>query len=162
MVLAAFVCGLVLQCGCDADDGTEALRRAALEETVREYNRLLVQGFAEMDMAVLEPVATQEQAEREYVYLAALGEGRMRLEATLISIEFGPVGSSGATSTVETTEVWDYRRVDIDTGELMAEEADVRYHLRYSLIPVVDRWVVASIETLEADPALPGAEGRSE
>ncbi len=128
-----------------------------LESSIREYNRLLIEGFAQLDMGVLEPIATQDQAEREFAYMTALGEGRMRLEATLVDIEFGTSNSGESTATVETRETWGYRRLSIDTGELIAEEIAVEYHLQYTLIPVNGRWVVANIESLDESDLLPSS-----
>ena len=141
---------LVALAGCGASNTEGALVR----DTVVAYNDALVRGFVAMNMNELAAVATEEQATREFYLMAALGEGRLQMLATLTSIEFGDVTfPADGEASVTTTEVWDYDHISLDTSETVRTERGVVYHLRYDLVRFEDRWLVDAVTSLDEEPA---------
>lgn len=137
---------LVSSCG----GGTRDADTATVQAVVREYNLALIQGFAVFDMNSLNRTATQEQAQREYHLMAALGEGRMQMLATLVSLDFeGVVFPAQETATVTTTEVWDYEHVSLDTSATVRVERGVVYHLRYTLVQRDGGWLVDDVTSID-------------
>jgi len=137
--------------GCGAD-GTSTGADAVVG-AVRAYNDALSRAFVSLDMNELNQVATEEQATREYYLMAALGEGRMRMLATLQSLEFGEVAfPEEGKATVTTTEVWDYDHVSLDTSETVRAERGVVYHLQYDLVLQDGHWLVDHVTSLD-EPA---------
>lgn len=142
-VLAAALCGALLA-GCSPSGVDDEAER--VKDAVRAYNEALVRGYAMMDMDELRGVATPEQAIKEYVLMSALGEGRARMVAHLVRVEFGPVRFSETTSaSVDTTETWDYKHVSLDTSQTIRQESGVVYRLRYELVKSGDVWLVSDV-----------------
>lgn len=139
---------IALLAGCDAPGVQQDA--ADVPSAVRSYNDALVVAFRQLDMNELNQVATHDQAEIEYSLMAALGEGRTQMLATLVSIDFGEVTfSEKGIATVATTEVWDYEHVSLDTSETIRIEQGVTYHLRYDLVLEDGRWLVASVTSVD-------------
>ena len=168
LVLAALATGCSSgDGGTQADDPVPAPGDAAgwtedeIQLTIETYATLLAQGFAEQDMAVLEPVATVEQAQEEYALMAALGEGGIVMYAEPTEIEIVSVTDSAEDGLiVETREIWDYEHISLETSETVRAEDGVVYELRYALVSATGGWVVASIESIatEGDQQAPSAE----
>ena len=153
---ATVLCALVLVAGpvaCFGPDSHSAETEAVLD-VIRAYNAALVGAFQTFDMNELNSTATEEQATREFYLMAALGEGGVRMLATLQSIEFGDVTfPADGEASVTTTEVWDYDHVSLDTSETVRTERGVVYHLRYDLVRFEDRWLVDAVTSLDEEPA---------
>ncbi len=138
--------------GCAPVSDGESPEQAAVEDAVWAYSAALSEAFAHMDMNRLSQVATEEQAWTEYALMAALGEGRVRMLADVVDIEFGEVDlPDEGTAVVTTTETWDYRHESLDTSETVREERGVVYHLRYELVLKDGRWLVDRVTSLDAD-----------
>lgn len=150
LLIALLLAGLA---GCGS--GGAAPEASAVQSTVRAYNEALARAFATMDMNELSATATEDQALNEYFLMAALGEGRVRMLSTLVSIEFGDVvfPAEGQAS-VTTTEVWDYAHESLDTSETVRAEQGVVYHLRYDLVLLDGRWLVDQVTALDGEPAV--------
>ncbi|MBN1153081.1 MAG: hypothetical protein JXA58_07715 [Dehalococcoidia bacterium] len=145
-VLLAF---MTLGGGCQSlvSHGNDALIGSA----VLAYNDALIHGFANLDMNELNRTATEEQAQREFYLMAALGESRVRMLSTLVEIEFGEVVVPAQDrAAVTTTEVWDYDHVSLDTSETVRSERGVVYHLEYELVLRDGRWLVDGVTSLDA------------
>ncbi len=137
--------------GCGSSSAGE--EAAAVRGAVSAYNQALTAGFATLDMNALSQTATQGQAQREYYLMAALGESRVRMLATLVDIEFGEVTFSGEDqAAVTTTETWDYEHVSLETSETVRSERGVVYHLRYDLVMQDGRWLVDRVTSLDEPP----------
>lgn len=140
---------LLVAAGCSAAPADP--RIAEVRSVVRRYDTLLAKGFAELDMNALAPVATRDQAYTEYYQMAAIGESKVRLLATLRSLEFGETSfSSDTTATAVTTEVWDYRQMSTETSALVGTQTGVTYHLSYQLVLQDGRWLVDSVKSTDA------------
>lgn len=146
--LIAVTMSLLLCAGCG-----DAVSPAAAEPilvAVRAYNVALAEAYAQQDMNLLNTVATEDQAFTEFYQMAALGEGRVRMLATLQSIEFGDVTfPEDGVASVTTTEVWDYIHESLDTSETVASETGVQYRLRYDLVLQDGRWLVDAVTSLD-------------
>lgn len=137
--VALGLCLALLLAGC-----SEATGQA--KDTVLRYNSLLCEGYSNLDMSRLSLVATREQAAKVYHHMAAMGEGRMRMEAVLEKIDFLTIQKNSAgRMEVETAEQWGYRYVNIDSGE-EAVANKIAYKLRYHLRKVTDVWQVEAID----------------
>lgn len=120
--------------------------------TIMRYDQLLAEGFLKLDMSPLQEVATPEQAQKEYYLMAALGEGKVRMESQLKEVEFLAVQFlTRSEALVTTREKWDYRHLDIRTGNEVKNKKDVIYELSYRLKKVGERWVVTSVIETAAD-----------
>lgn len=137
---------LILITGCSTDAEPDA--SAEIERTVRRYNELLSWGYANLDMNRLTEVATVGQAQTEYYHMAAIGEGGMKLEAILDSIEFDEVSIEGTSAVAVTRETWSYIQIAIDSG-LPAARNRVSYGLRYDLSLQGERWLVSEVSAFE-------------
>ena len=165
MKRAAFAgaCALILVvavAGCvgPADDAQSETRD--VQAAIVVYNDALVRAFAAQDMNALSAVATENQAYTEFYLMAALGEGGVRMHATLQSIDFSDVTfPADGEASVTTTEVWDYDHVSLDTSETVRTERGVVYHLRYDLVRFEDRWLVDAVTSLDEEPASEDATG---
>ena len=116
---------------CSTVDPREAEQ---VKATVKRYNSLLAQGYATLNMTGLTQVAEMPQATRVYTHMAALGEGRIRMQSELKDISFMDIRFAANTSaSVKTREVWDFRHVNIDTGKVERDEKGFVYRMRYHL-----------------------------
>lgn len=142
MVLSLLCAG----CGQTADSATTD----PIRDAVRAYNAALAEAYAQQDMNLLNTVATEQQAFTEFYQMAALGESRVRMVASLRSIDFGEVALlSETTASVTTTEVWDYIHESLDTSSTVRSETGVEYHLRYDLVLEDGRWLVDDVTSLD-------------
>jgi hypothetical protein len=107
--------------------------------------RLLAEGFRILDMRVLEPMATPEQADKEFAQMSALGEGGIRLDPTIVAITFSSIEVTDDSAVANTSEEWDYARLDIESDEVISLQDGVVYQLRYRLVRAPDRWIVTDV-----------------
>ncbi|WP_298440164.1 hypothetical protein [Geobacter sp.] len=132
--------------GCSTAESKEA---ELIKGTIRRYNQLLIEGYKRMNMNPLQEVTTPEQAEKLYFHMAALGEGRLRLDSTLKEISFTSVDmSKPGEATAVTRETWDFTHVNLNTGGKFSEEKDFIYEMRYTLKSRDGRWLITSVSTL--------------
>lgn len=117
-----------------------------LKHVVVEYNRLLAEGYKDLNMTPLLQVATDERATKAYYHMSALGEARTRMDAKLDEVSFRDVRIIGEnTAEVKTREKWKYTHTNIDTEETAKKESVV-YELAYTLVRKENRWLVSDIE----------------
>jgi hypothetical protein len=148
-LVTVLACVVVVVSGC-ARTSSGPSGEQAVRDAVAAYNRALADAFAQMDMNLLQGTATEAQAGSEAVMMQSLGNGGVRMLATLVSIEFGDVVfSAEGTAVVETTEVWDYRHESLDTSETVRAEQGVVYRLRYDLVLQDGRWLVDGVTSLD-------------
>lgn len=114
------------------------------------YNQLLREGYQSFNMNPLQQAATKRQAETLYIHMAALGEGRVRMESSLKDIQFTEVNiQQESKATVKTKEVWDFRHIDIDKKQVVLDEKDFEYLITYELVKEGPRWLVAKVVAKE-------------
>jgi hypothetical protein len=107
-----------------------------VKATVERYDALLAQGYRSMDMSPISEVATQLQAETEYIHMSSLGEGGVRMLPNLRRLEFVKVSVEGSSALVETLETWDYTHVDPATGAIVREQRGLVYRLAWDLADI--------------------------
>jgi hypothetical protein len=148
LIITLLVFFWIGSCGVDAGSDT-----GAVKDTIFKYNELLAQGYAKMDVTPLQEVATQEQAKKVYNHMAALGEGKIRMEAQLMDIDFLDVQfSEKNVAQVETRETWNYTHANTDTkmpGQTIVE--GLIYTLSYQLVMGHGQWFVSSVRVLQED-----------
>ncbi len=148
LFVAPLMCVWIGACNIDAGKDTQAVK-----DTILRYNRLLAEGYAKMDMTLLQKVATQEQATKVYNHMAALGEAKIRMESRLVGIDFLDVQfSEKNVAQVKTRETWNYTHVNIDTkmpGQTVVE--GLIYTLSYGLVMEHGQWFVSCVTVLEED-----------
>jgi len=107
-----------------------------------------------LNMNPLQEVATPEQATKLYYHMAALGEGKIRMDATLKDIQFVKVAfPKPDESIVDTREKWDFTHLDIASGRKVYEERDFTYEMKYGLKYVRGRWIIHQVTTLGGEGA---------
>ncbi len=121
-----------------------------IKGTVMMYTRLLAEGYARLNMGELTRVAAERQATRVFHHMAALGEGGVKMLASLTRIEFDGVESlPDKVAEVRTREHWEYAYYTIATGELRHEN-DVSYQLAYTLEKTDQQWLIADVRIVES------------
>ncbi len=126
----------------------------AVKRTIIRYNQLLSDGYRSLNMNPLQEVATPEQATKLYYHMAALGEGTVKMDATLKDIQFVKVTFPNADeAAVETREKWDFTHLDIASGRKVYEERDFVYEMKYGLKYVTGHWIIHQVTTLGGEGA---------
>lgn len=121
-----------------------------LQAAIRQYCLFLAEGYQKQDLSKLNFVATDEQSQRVYRHMAALGEGRIKMDSKLLAIEWVSVDQdSPGDAKVTTREGWAYAYVNMDTGKIMNSNA-VDYLLQYHLQKSNEQWLVATVDVLES------------
>jgi len=146
-LFALFIIATVAGCSVDTDG-----QKQAIKDTILNYNRLLAEGYARMNMSALKQAATEEQVQKVYFHMAALGEAKIRMESELKKIEFSDIRLHGRDAAlVKTKETWDYTHFDTKTKKPERIAAGVIYDLEYKLIKKGDRWFVDSVKAVEEE-----------
>ena len=126
---------------------------AAVQAVIKRYDQLLIEGYRSFNMSPMKAVTTKEQAEKLYFHMAALAEGKLRMESTLKSITFKKIDfPKPDEAAVETKEVWDFTHVNIESGKKFAEEKDFIYEMGYILKKQGDRWIITNVNTISGKP----------
>lgn len=120
-----------------------------IKACIRRYNLLLADGYRALDMTPLQEVASQEQATKLYYHMAALSEGKVKMDSTLKNPEFIRINiTKPDEASVATRETWDFAHVDMRTGKKLAEERDFIYEMDYLLKRREGRWVITGVTTV--------------
>jgi len=120
-----------------------------IKRVVSRYNELLIWGYKNLNMNPLQEVATPEQATRLYFHMSAIGEGKLRMESSLKSLDFTKMEfPKKDEAVVETREVWDFTHIDTNTGKKYAEEKDFIYEMGYHLKKQTGRWMITEVTTI--------------
>lgn len=123
----------------------DAEKKIVITHVVIEYNKVLSEGYRNMNMSRLLDVATEERAAKAYYHMSALGEGRIKMDAHQTKISFPSITIIAPDrAVVKTYESWDYTHINIDTNEIITKKS-ADYSLTYSLIRKDDRWLVSNI-----------------
>lgn len=147
-VLALLTCAF-LGIGINGCNNTPSSDIRQIKATIIRFNQLLSEGYRKMNMNPLQEVATPEQAEKLYSHMAAIGEGRLRMESTLKNISFVKVqNGKDEQATVETKETWDFIHININDGSKFAEERNFIYEMGYTLQKRSGRWIVTNVNTI--------------
>lgn len=122
-----------------------------IESVIRRYNELLVEGYRALNMGRMHEVASQLQAEDEYIHMSSLAEGGVRLDPDLKNLEFVSVSVESTSAHAETRETWDYRHYSRTTGKLVLEQKDLVYHLAWDLSREPNgTWLVTDVRAIAA------------
>lgn len=159
---------VLLLSGCNVGSSgiNNSSEEKSIKETIREYNRLLSEGYMKMDMNDLRRVATREHVEKVYLHMAALGEEGKRMEALQRKLVFGKIRFlDKGNAEVQTSELWDYKHIDYLENKVVRVEKDVQYDLVYKLRKIpYHGWVVVDVRTAKDTAVLnsPGKKDRAE
>jgi len=131
---------VVLIFSCSSGD------KQLVRNTIIRYNELLSRGYAEMNMTGLRELATENQIEKVYIHMAALGEGKVKMISELKNIDIEDISfPSKDAAMVLTKETWNYTHVNIDTNKVDKKVEGIVYKLSYDLVKSNGRWVVANV-----------------
>ena len=120
------------------------------EKIILRYNELLVRGYVEMNMTPLREVATEDQVQKVYHHMAALGESGLRLESELKDIDFLEINYDGKNiAFVKTRESWDYNHFHINTKKSSKKIENFVYELTYRLTKEDGMWIIANVESIK-------------
>jgi hypothetical protein len=127
--------------------GTAASEEASrIKDTVVLYDALLAKGYITLNMSPLLEVATEQRANKAYYHMAALGEGKVKMDMKLNELKFSDVKTlSPETAEAATEEKWDYRYINTDSGKQVYDNS-VEYKLTYRLIKQSGKWLIDDIE----------------
>ncbi|MBU0729865.1 MAG: hypothetical protein KKA70_08995 [Proteobacteria bacterium] len=139
LILAA-----LLLFGCAEQKSTSAQE---LQDSVQTYNRLLSEGYRSLNMTPLARIATPQRTTKAYHHMAALGEGRIRMDTLLDEITF--LGSkiladNQNKAEIRTREQWTCNFYNIDTNEKVSDNI-ITYENVYHLVLEAGRWLVDDI-----------------
>lgn len=153
VMISLLLVGLAMT-GCSLTQDPAIEDTSAVTDVVIAYTEVLPVAFETFDMNALNQVATEEHAQEKYIFMAALGEGRVQMLSELRDIEFGEVTfPEEGVASVTTTETWDYDHVSLDTSETVRTERGVVYRLRYDLAIQPDgRWFVTAVTSVDEPP----------
>lgn len=134
----------VILVGCTNNKDTKEI-----ENLIRRYNHLVIQGYQRQDMNPMQEVTTEEHARKLYHHMSALGEGKLRMESKLKEIKFKSIDQrSNTEAAVETEETWDFTHYRMNTNEKYAEEKNFIYRMGYILNRKDGRWMITNVNTI--------------
>ncbi len=150
LLLAAFVLA-----GCSSLSPDER----AIRSTIQRYDEILADGYRSLNMNGMREVASQLQAEDEYIHMSSLAEGGVRLDPTLRDLRFVKVSVEGTSALAETRETWDYRHYSRKTGALVLTQEGLVYDLSWDLTRVGDgSWQVTDVRAISATATVPASQ----
>ena len=139
LLSAFFLFGI---CGC-SDNSPEV---AHLKEAIRQYDRLLSEGYSNMDMNPLKQITSQEQYFRVFQHMMALKDSQLKLESKLKKLTIDEVQFVGGNKAfVKAKEVWDFSQISIKTGKTEFEASDAVHQLTYELEKKSNKWLISSV-----------------
>jgi hypothetical protein len=123
---------------------------------IQMYDELLANGYRSLNMNPMREVASQLQAESEYIHMSSLAEGGVRLDPVLREMEFLRVSVEATSAQAETRETWDYRHYSRSTGALVLEQKGLIYHLAWDLSKEPSgTWLVTDVRAIGATTSVP-------
>ena len=110
---------------------------------VREYNRNIVAAYAKNDPTPVRDVTDDGEFRKLAHMIEGMQAQNLRLESTLQSLLVEKVDRWGPDNVLVTTvEKWRYRRVNIETGQVVKPYTEIEYHMNYTMIRPKGRWVL--------------------
>lgn len=147
--LVATVILAVAAGGCETEVPTPP-ERAVLEPLVRTFLVQLAAAYGAMDTKPLEGIGAPRLLERARHDIDLLKAGGDRLEPVLVEVTIDTMKVlRHANAYVTCTEVWDTRRFDAFTGELIGHDAHTVLHSSIQLKKIEGRWLVLYREVEE-------------
>lgn len=123
------------------------------QKTVERYNQLLAEGYRNLNMTPLQEVASEKQAEKAYIHMSALGEGKSKMISQLKKITFLKTEfPTPQKCLVSTDELWDFAYHNIETGAKAGEQKNFLYHVNYTLEQKDGRWQITDIFASSDEP----------
>ncbi len=139
----------VLAASCEREVPT-AEERAVLEPLVRTFLVQLAAAYGSMDPSPLEGIGAPRLVERVRHDIDLLKANGDRLEPVLVEVRIDTMRVlRHANAYVTCTEVWDTRRFDAFTGELVGHDAHSVLHSSIQLKKIEGRWLVLYREVEE-------------
>ena len=139
----------VMMLGCTDNKSNVGSDAGAIQNIIRRYNTLVIEGYRNQNMNPLQEVTTEEHARKLYHHMSALGEGKLRMESKLKKIIFKKADQRSSTEvTVETEETWDFAHFKMENNEKYAEEQDFIYRIGYILQKKEERWIITQVNTI--------------
>ncbi|MEW6427886.1 MAG: hypothetical protein AB1568_07610 [Thermodesulfobacteriota bacterium] len=142
----ALILFLPLLCSCR---GNVAAVDTEIRDTVLAYNRLLAEGYRDLNMNPVARVATERRLGRLYHHMASLGEAGVRMEMAAEEIAIAGFEERDEGAEVTTRERWRCEYFDIGSGAKLSGNT-VRYGVSYRLVRNEGRWLVDDLTVLEA------------
>lgn len=124
--------------------------RKAIEEVIKQYDRLLPEGYIKMNMAGLREVCTENHVTRLDHRLEGFRKNKRTIEASLRTIEFTEFKfPRDKSASVATKEVWDIRHLELDSKKVLKEVKGFTYMLSYILEKQGKQWLIDAVEVVE-------------
>lgn len=146
-LVAAILIALLLS-GCAS---SQTKQQEAVRRTILRYDDLLTQGYRSMNMNPMAEVATDLQAQDEYIHMSSLAEGGVRLDPELKDIQFVKVSVEATSAKAETRETWDYKQYSRADGKLALVQKGLIYELAWDLVRKDQgHWLVEDVRAISA------------
>ncbi len=141
---AVVLCSLLLVAGACTPSAEEiALDKQEIDDALSEFLPKLAAAYGSGDIESLRPYAAEKELARVEKLVADLADQGRYLAPELLelTVEDAHVWNN-SNAFVTTLEVWDVRMHALGSGELLAEDVDKSYRVKYQLKQDADRWRV--------------------
>ena len=139
LIVAALAVTLV---ACETDVPT-AKEREELTPRIHTFLVQLAEAYAKMDTAPLQGIASPRMMSSVADNIDLLRASGDRLEPKLVSEEITSMKVlRHANAVISVTEVWDTKRLDANTGQLIGHDKDTTLHSHIQLKLVDHQWMV--------------------
>jgi hypothetical protein len=141
LVCAALAC-LMVFAACETDTPTEK-ERTEVTQVVHTFLVKLAEAYGNTDITPLEGIAAPRFMARARHDIDLLKAGGDRLEPSLLSLDITDMKIiRHANAYVAATEVWDTKRFDAVTGQLVGHDAHSVLHSHIQLKLIDHKWMV--------------------
>ncbi len=131
-----------------------------IKELVRRYDDLLSIAYITNDLSDMKDVITADHSARLEHRLSNINKAGRQMRTELKGIHFGAITSTGdRTVTVDATETWDIKHVDLSTQKALKEHTGYVYELRYEIAEQNGKWLVNSVDVLNEQVSEPKKSG---
>ncbi len=140
--LAALSFALLLG-ACERSAERVALDEQEIETTLAEFLPMLAEAYGSGGIESLRPYAAEKELARVEKLVADLADQGRYLAPELLQLEVEESHIwNNSNAFVTTHEVWDVRMYALGTSEVLAEDLEKSYRVKYQLKRDADRWRV--------------------
>ena len=148
--LIILVTAIALLAGACETDVPTPEEREAITPLVRTFLISLAKAYGDMDPRPLEGIAAPRFMEQAHHDIQLLQAGGVRLEPVLVNVTITDLKViRHANAYVAATEVWDTRRFDSVTGEMVGQDAHSVLHSHIQFKKIDGDWLVLYREVEE-------------
>lgn len=150
--------GVLILSGCNLEykESTQAKTFLAKDPAaagavaaVRDYNRVLTTVYQRNDVTPIKELAVDNELKKLKHMIEGFQAQNLRMDAELKQMRIESVERWGADNVVvKTEENWRYRRVNVQTGEVVKPPTDIIYKMEYKMVYESGRWQLFNLAPL--------------